>query len=349
MMTTRSKLAFPKRLLPLLLVGLLLPKAVAAQATTGQAAVAPATAASRSMLVRGQVFSGRDSTTAIPGVELVFSDQSEGKMLTFRAVSKSSAGDYQVSVLSGRTYQIAINKDGKNIETQELMVPVATSSSATITKNFYISYVDTMQSAGPTLPAARPPQLPWPPPPSSANYVLPKTFMASMQRFSQVDDRLTAALRSANYETFGYYAIPGGFALVTQLEQIDNQGRPKPETVRWRNAITSTGRWQDWLRNLVIANNGRFRVLVFTVTPQPFSKATTTRQISQPAAEALLSKGLNVLPPELADQRCPPNCRVTVLVYEYTKAEGAAKSVFVKESSLPAETQLRNTHINLGR
>lgn len=113
--------------------------------------------------------------------------------------------------------------------------------------------------------------------------------------------------------------------------------------MRWRNAKPDTGRWQDWLRNLVVANNGRFRVLVFTVTPQPFSTATTTRQISPPAAEALLSKGLNVLPPELADQRCPPNCRVTVLVYEYTKAEGAAKSAFVKESSVPAETQLRNT------
>lgn len=129
MLNARSKLAFPKRLPPLLLAGLL-PKAVAAQTTTGQAAAAPAAATTQPMLVRGQVFSGRDNTTAVPGVELVFSSQSEGKILTFRDVAKSPAGDYQVSGLSARTYQVALNKDGKTIEKPELTVPVATSSSS---------------------------------------------------------------------------------------------------------------------------------------------------------------------------------------------------------------------------
>ncbi|GAB3578591.1 OmpA family protein [Hymenobacter daeguensis] len=91
----------------------------------------------------GKVFSKKDSTTVIPGVELVFTGkQADNTALSFRDISKPD-GAYQVAVLSGRTYQVAVSKDGKNIETQEFAVPVSTNDSTTITKNFYINYVDT--------------------------------------------------------------------------------------------------------------------------------------------------------------------------------------------------------------
>jgi outer membrane protein OmpA-like peptidoglycan-associated protein len=91
----------------------------------------------------GKVFSKQDSTTVIPGVELVFSGkQADNTALSFRDVSKPD-GAYQVAVLSGRTYQVAVSKDGRNIETQEFAVPVSTNDSTTITKNFYIAYIDT--------------------------------------------------------------------------------------------------------------------------------------------------------------------------------------------------------------
>ena len=90
----------------------------------------------------GKVFSSKDST-AVPGVELVFSGSTASKdVLSFRDVSKPD-GSYRAAVLSGRTYQVAVSKDGKNIETQEFPVPVSTNDSTTITKNFYIAYVDT--------------------------------------------------------------------------------------------------------------------------------------------------------------------------------------------------------------
>jgi outer membrane protein OmpA-like peptidoglycan-associated protein/tetratricopeptide (TPR) repeat protein len=96
----------------------------------------------------GKVFSKQDSTTVIPGVELVFSgSQADKTALSFRDVTKPD-GSYQVAVLSGRTYQVAVSKDGKNIETQEFAVPVSTNDSTTITKNFYVSYIDTSGYAG---------------------------------------------------------------------------------------------------------------------------------------------------------------------------------------------------------
>jgi len=96
----------------------------------------------------GKVFSKKDSTSVIQGVELVFSGQQADKTaLSFRDVTKPD-GAYQVAVLSGRTYQVAVSKDGKNIETQEFPVPVSTNDSTTITKNFYIDYIDTTALAG---------------------------------------------------------------------------------------------------------------------------------------------------------------------------------------------------------
>ncbi|MFD2717390.1 OmpA family protein [Hymenobacter monticola] len=93
--------------------------------------------------IKGKVFSAKDSTTVIPGVELVFSGQQADKTaLSFRDISKAD-GSYQVAVLSGRTYQVAVSKDGKPIETQEFPVPVSTNDSTTIVKNFYVNYVDT--------------------------------------------------------------------------------------------------------------------------------------------------------------------------------------------------------------
>ncbi|MVN75512.1 OmpA family protein [Hymenobacter sp. HMF4947] len=97
--------------------------------------------------IKGTVFSKRDSTQAIPGVELVFSGtQADKTAISFRDVTKTPGGDYQVSLLSGRTYQVAVNKDGKNIETQEFAVPISTNDSTTITKNFYVNYIDTTQN-----------------------------------------------------------------------------------------------------------------------------------------------------------------------------------------------------------
>ncbi|HLK97356.1 MAG TPA: hypothetical protein VK364_06275, partial [Hymenobacter sp.] len=72
----------------------------------------------KNAIIRGRVFSKRDSTF-IPGVELVFSGaQADKTALSYRDVTKPDNGLYQVSVLSGRTYQVAASRDGQNIATE---------------------------------------------------------------------------------------------------------------------------------------------------------------------------------------------------------------------------------------
>ncbi len=101
----------------------------------------------KNITVKGTVFSKRDSTQAIPGVELVFNGtQADKTAISFRDVTKED-GTYGVKVLSARTYQVAVNKDGKNIETQEFAVPISINDSTSITKNFYVDYIDTTSTA----------------------------------------------------------------------------------------------------------------------------------------------------------------------------------------------------------
>jgi outer membrane protein OmpA-like peptidoglycan-associated protein/tetratricopeptide (TPR) repeat protein len=102
----------------------------------------------KNITIKGTVFSKRDSSQVIPGVELVFNGtQADKTAISFRDITKDPGGDYQVKVLSARTYQVAVNKDGKNIETQEFAVPISTNDSTSIIKNFYVDYIDTTNTA----------------------------------------------------------------------------------------------------------------------------------------------------------------------------------------------------------
>ncbi|MBJ6118778.1 OmpA family protein [Pontibacter sp. BT310] len=97
----------------------------------------------RNVRVQGQVFSKVDSL-AIPGVELIFNGQSADKRpISYRDVTRPDSGYYQVDILSGRNFQIQVAKDGKQITTEELEVPMSLNDTTTIVRNFYIDYVDT--------------------------------------------------------------------------------------------------------------------------------------------------------------------------------------------------------------
>ena len=97
----------------------------------------------KNAVIQGRVFAIRDSA-AVPGAELVFNSQSaDKKAISFRDVTKPDSGTYSVNLLSGRSYQVNISKDGKLITTDAFEVPMVTQDSAApITKDFYVAYVD---------------------------------------------------------------------------------------------------------------------------------------------------------------------------------------------------------------
>ncbi|WP_460894377.1 OmpA family protein [Rufibacter soli] len=97
----------------------------------------------RNAIIRGHVYSLRDSTI-IPGVELVFTGKTANNTpLEYRDVTKPDSGNYQVTVLSARPYQVALSKDGKAITTEQFEVPLSLNDTTVVEKDFYIAFEDT--------------------------------------------------------------------------------------------------------------------------------------------------------------------------------------------------------------
>jgi outer membrane protein OmpA-like peptidoglycan-associated protein len=107
----------------------------------------------RAARVTGRVFATNDSL-AIPGLELVFSGQQADKRpISYRDVTKQDDGVYDMRVLSGRTYQVEITKDGEVLTTESFEMPMVLNDTASITQNFYIDFGDDPTRVGPGAPA----------------------------------------------------------------------------------------------------------------------------------------------------------------------------------------------------
>ena len=122
------------------------------------------------------------------------------------------------------------------------------------------------------------PDFPWPPPASSASYVLPRTLFKQHKTIGEVSDAIVSALEQTGYVTRSFFRTPiGGIALVTQLERINNDGSPRAERERWPASIPSGQSVLDlaaFLRGLFFVDPGRYRVTVFIIQDHPFSQST---------------------------------------------------------------------------
>ena len=167
------------------------------------------------------------------------------------------------------------------------------------------------------------PSFPWPPPAASASEQIPNDLLAAsatLHSLGDVNTRLAAALEKSGYAEMKYYAVPNGFALVTRLEQIEADGRPKPEPDRWSSNSPAFRSLSDYLRALFSANPGHYRMIVLIVTDVPFAESET--KVSEAEAVEWLRAGLNRLPPEIAERPYNPDVVSTALIYEFEKDQG---------------------------
>jgi outer membrane protein OmpA-like peptidoglycan-associated protein len=96
----------------------------------------------RPVTIRGFVHPSKDSTVVIPGTELVFITRERSIAPQSLSTITRLDGSYQLDVLSNHSYRVALNKEGLNVDTQRVDVPVMRSDTATLVKTFYINYVD---------------------------------------------------------------------------------------------------------------------------------------------------------------------------------------------------------------
>jgi hypothetical protein len=185
------------------------------------------------------------------------------------------------------------------------------------------------------------PQFDWPPPKASAEESIPDKWLRTSPttRLADVADKFEKALRLAHYEQRSYYAVPRGFALATQLEQIKADGTPMPGADRWRIGTPSVSNLSlaSFIKALAFAPPGYYRAIVFVVTDAPWvqsSAAPSDEQIRSWAAG-----GAHALPASIGALPYGEGYSTRALIYEFEKGEsGPAKTLL--PSAVSGETHL---------
>jgi hypothetical protein len=179
-----------------------------------------------------------------------------------------------------------------------------------------------VQTLAGIIPTAEIPAFPWPPPDPSATSTLSLGTLGRRAgegiTLGDVNQRIIEALDAGGYDDRGYYSIPGGFALVTRMEQIQPDGSPKPPPARWVTEIGPMGgsfNLGDYLKALFGAPKGYYRLFVFFVTSQPVSPSGTG--VPKGSAVTWQSSGASSLPSSIAKQEYTPDFTSTVYIYQF--------------------------------
>ncbi len=159
------------------------------------------------------------------------------------------------------------------------------------------------------------PQFPWPPPKASTSRVLPVWPLgAGMRTLGDIDRKLTSALDAKGYTERSYYSVPGGFAMVTRLEQIYPDGRSKRPPDRFSVDLLPASNFTDYIFALFHANPGYYRVIVFVATDQIIVQAANAP--AQSDVTEWLERGSNFLPDPPASTKLSKGIHCTALIYE---------------------------------
>lgn len=183
--------------------------------------------------------------------------------------------------------------------------------------NLHVQVQENMAYEGATATEIRLPYFPWPPPQLFQQQTLSEHLKSNARNLGEVSNRLRQALQANGYEQRSYFQTPGGFALVTQLEQFNPDGSPKTGANRWKDYPVQEnfeGVW-DYLKSLVMPTPGHFRIFVFIVTDQPYGQSS--HRVGKQEAVGWLSNGLNRLPQKIAETPLNDQHYLDVLVYEF--------------------------------
>lgn len=192
------------------------------------------------------------------------------------------------------------------------------------------------------------PELPWPPPKYSAFAQIPRELLvgsATDKTLQDVARRLEATFDAAGYVERSYYYVPGGFALVSRLEQMNADGTPKAVPDRWsvKTPVLRRINLSDYLQALFTARSGYYRVIVFVVTEQAF--AAGARSPNGDEVTKWVSAGGVRLPASIGQKPYGENFATSALIYEF--ARGPEDAIFSQKmpSDFPGKTHLEKAKL----
>ena len=168
-------------------------------------------------------------------------------------------------------------------------------------------------------------RFPFPPPECHTSYELPVNTFLDCRSLGDVGDKITKALEAKKY-SYRYRSVPDGFAIVTRMEQYQEDGSVFKNDKRWKETPTNESfSWSlDYLNALMFPKKCYLRIFVFLVTNQNFSTDNNLK-VNKEAAAAWHSDGVNRLPYQITVMPFEMNYRVSLLLYEFEVPESNHK------------------------
>jgi Tfp pilus assembly protein PilF len=201
---------------------------------------------------------------------------------------------------------------------------------------------------------AGPPQaienfLPWPPPKGSDAQDFTDSVLSAIRRsqktniqLGDVDKFLSVKLASVGLKPSAYFSTPehNGYAAVTRLEQIDENGRRLEGSYGFSKELPESGNflWR-FFSGLVNLPEGRFRLLVVFVTPDSIDTWYSSEPVTLKTADRWVSRGCDDLPSELARLNMANNYKVFVRVYQIA-SKGGDSYLVSKGEAIPLSEDL---------
>lgn len=171
----------------------------------------------------------------------------------------------------------------------------------------------------------------------SSRCMYPELLKSMIGRtLNDVADKLASNLSSIGMSDLTYYAYKDGFALVTEVEQIDETGTPLVGKYRFHTKIAPAAfSGPSLLSAFGRCVPGRYRMTVFLVTAEPTVAAGN--RLSEADARELHRQGASKLDKSIADTPVTKDVSCEVLFYEFEKKDNQTNGVLVPSAVGPCE------------
>lgn len=153
------------------------------------------------------------------------------------------------------------------------------------------------------------------------------------------------AFNQAGYSEKTWYAVPGGFALASRMEQFYPDGTPEPEPERWVPNLKAPPLFplSDLVKAMFTAREGHYRIIVFIVTPFPYTE--TEKAVTREEAMNWVRRGSHELPEDIRNLNFTDKYYCDALIYEFEQVTRNNLPSFKDPSELQGETHLRKAKI----
>lgn len=188
--------------------------------------------------------------------------------------------------------------------------------------------------------------IPWPPPAPSAKGYVTEQFRAAT--LGGVAKNIEKLLRRRGYPSQLYFAVRGGFAILTPLERIAGNGMPIAGENRWkRGTLPGSGSILQMLWSAIQGDTSRFRVILFIVTPQPF-ETTKGDTVTDDILKSWELRGDDLLSGTIASQAMNNLTKVSMFVYEFDNNRSRAGGMILnRDDAAPIAAHANSIGLNV--